>query len=93
MVFTSSRSKQGGEVSYKSRKRMCINVNSHINSSESNNLNTSNSDNVTGNSNILCINVQAKNLFNTLLTLQTETDTESSVSINKEIIDENNISE
>ena len=56
-------------------------------------MNTSNSDNVIVNSILPRINVQTKSSFNTLNILQTETDTESSISINNEIFDENNISE
>ena len=51
--------------------------------------NTSNIDNVIGNSNPPCINVQAKSSLNTLIKLQIETDTDSSVSINNETIDGN----
>ena len=56
-------------------------------------MNTSNSDNVIENSNLTHINVQNDSPFNTLITFQKLTDTESSVSINDEIMDENNISE
>ena len=93
MVFTSSRRKQGRNLSYKSKKRICTTVNSHINRSESNNPNTSNIDNVVGNSNVPRINVQNESSINTLITLQRETGTESSISINNEKIDENNTSE
>ena len=75
MVFTLSRRKNGKKVSYKSKKRICTTVNSHINSSESNNPNTSDSVNIIGDSNLPHINVQTKIPFNTLITLQTETDT------------------
>ena len=78
---------------YISKKRICTTVNSHTKRNISNNLNTSNSDNVIGNLNRPCFNVHIKYFFNTLITLQKETDTESSNSINDEIIDENNISE
>ena len=84
MVFTFSRSKQGSKVAYRYKKRRCTTVNSHVNSSESNNPNISKSDHVIGNSNLPRINVQTKNLFNTLITWQTETDTESIISINNE---------
>ena len=60
MVFTSPRIKQGRKLSLKSKKRICITVNSHFNSSETNNLKTSNSDNVIGNSNLPCMNVHNK---------------------------------
>ena len=50
-------------------------------------MNTSKSDNVIRNSNISRINVHAKSSFNTLITLQTETDTDLSISINNKIIE------
>ena len=93
MLFTSLKSKQGRNLSYKSKKRRCITVNSHINSSKSNNLDTSNSNNNAENSNLPRINVQTETSFNTLINLQAETDIQSSIMINNEIIDENNISE
>ena len=74
-------------------KRRCTPVNSHVNISKSDNFNTSNSNNVIGNSNFLRINVQNEISLNQLITFQKETGTESIVSINDEIIDENNISE
>ena len=49
----SPRRKQGRKIFYKSNKSRCTTVNSHVNSNESNNLNTSNSDNVIGNSNLM----------------------------------------
>ena len=58
VVLTSSRIKQERNVSYKYKKSRCITVNLQVNSSKSNNLNTSNSDNVIGNSNLPRINVQ-----------------------------------
>ena len=91
MVFTSSRTKQGGNILYISNRRRCNTIKSHVNSSKWNNTNTSNSANFIGNSNLPCINVQTKSYFNTLITNQKETDTESSISINDESIDENNI--
>ena len=89
----SSRGEQGRKVSLKSKKRICINVNSHLNSSETNNLNTSNSDNVIGNLNLPCINVHTKSPLNKLMTLQKKTNTESITSINDEITDNKNTSE
>ena len=86
MGYTSSTRK----VLFKSKKRRCI---SRDNSNESNDLNTPKSDNGIGTSNHLHINVQKDSPFNTLITLQKLTDTESSVSINDEIMDQNNISE
>ena len=56
-------------------------------------MNKSNSDNVTGNSNLPRINSQTESSFNTLINMQKETDTELSIIINDEIIDKNNISE
>ena len=82
MVFTSSRRKQVRKILYIYKKRRCSTVNSRLNSSKSNNSNTSNSDNAIGNSNLSRMNVQTKSPFNTLITLQKETDTESSISIN-----------
>ena len=75
------------------KKRRCYTVNSHNNSSKPNDSNTSKNDNFIGNSNLPRINFQTKIPFNTLTTLQKETDTESSISINDEIMDVNNISE
>ena len=88
-----SKRKKGRKVSYKSKKRICITVNSHVNSSKTNNSNTSNSDNVIGNSIIPCININTKISLNKLITLQKETDTESINIINDEIMDDNNTSE
>ena len=93
MGFTFSRRKHGRKVSYKSKKRRCTTINSHANIRKSDNLNTSNSDDVIGNSKLPHINVQTEILFNKIITIQTETVTESSISINNETIDENNITE
>ena len=70
MMFTLSRQKQGRKVSFKSKKRRCITVNSHLNGIETHNSKTSNSDDVIGNSNPSRINVYAKNSLNKLITLQ-----------------------
>ena len=51
-------------------------------------MNKSNSDNVLGNSNIPHINVKNDIPFTKFITLQKETDTDSSASINDEILDE-----
>ena len=75
MVFTSSRRIKGKNISYIYKNKRCTDVNSHVNSSESNHLNASNSDNVIVNSKLPHINVHTKSSFNTLITLQTETDT------------------
>ena len=72
---------------YISKKRRCTTVNSNVNSSKSNNPNTSNIDNVTVNSNLPHINIKTKDSFNTLVALQTETEAESSISINNEAIE------
>ena len=76
----------------KSKKRQCITVNSHFNTSEKKS-NTSNSDDVIGNSNLPCINIHTKISLNKLITLQKETVAKSSISINDEMTDDNNTSE
>ena len=63
-----------------------INVGSHVSSSENNNFNISKSDNVIVNSNLPHINDHTKSSLNKLITLQKETDTDSSTSINDEIM-------
>ena len=93
MVFKFSRGKQIRNVTYISKKRICTTVNSHVNSKEPNNLNTLNSDNVIRTSNFPHRNVKNDSPFDTLGTLQKVTDTESSVSINDEKTDKNNIRE
>ena len=70
MAFTPSRSKHERKVLFKSNKRRCITVNSHLNSNETNNLNAPNSDDVVGNPIRPCINVHTKSSFNALITLQ-----------------------
>ena len=50
-VFILSKRKQGNTIIYMSKKWRCTTVISHTNNNESNNLNTSNSDNVIGTSN------------------------------------------
>ena len=70
MAFTSSRRKQGRKILYIYKKMVFNHVNLHINSRESNNLNTLNSDNVIGNSNLPRINVQTKSSFITPVTFQ-----------------------
>ena len=82
-----SRRKQGGNILYIFKKKICTTVISHVNSSESDHLNTSNSDNAIINSKLPRINVPTESRFNTLITLQKETDTESNIIINDEIID------
>ena len=57
-----------------------------MNIRKSNHLNASNSDNIIGNSNLPSINVQIESLFNTLISLQIEIDTKSSIIINNETI-------
>ena len=49
MVFMSSRRKHGRKALSKYKKNIFITVNSHINTSEPSNLNTSNINNVIGN--------------------------------------------
>ena len=92
MVFTSSRRKQGREVSFRSKERRYISGKSHFNSSENNNSNASNSDDVIGNSNLTFINVHTKSSLNKIVTLKKETYTQSSISINDEITYDNNTS-
>ena len=67
MVFVSSRKKQGWEFFYKSKKSRCTTMISQININESNNLNTSNSDNIIGTSNLPNINFQNGCPFNTVI--------------------------
>ena len=69
MEFTSSRRKKGRNIPYISKKRRCVTVTSHVNSSESNYPNTYNSDNVIGNSNLPRINVHTKRSSNELVAL------------------------
>ena len=92
MIFTLSRWRQW-RLFKNYKKRRCTTVNSNIKSSESNKLNTSSSDYAIGHSNLPHIYVQNDNSFNTLSNLKKVADTESCVSINDEIIDENNMSE
>ena len=87
MAFMLSRRKHGRKVLIKPNKRKCTTVNTHVNSSELNNLNISNSDNVIGTSKISHINIQNSNSFNTCITLQKSTDKKSSDRINDEIMD------
>ena len=82
MVFMFSRRKKCQECLSKSRKRIFTTVNSHINSSESNNLNTSNGYIVIGKSKLPHINVHTKSSLNKGITFRKENDTESSTSIN-----------
>ena len=93
MVFKSSIIKQESNISFKSKKCRCITVDSNFNSSVTDHLNTSNSDNVIGYSNPPSINVHTKSTFKNLINLQKETNTESINSINDEIMDNNNTSE
>ena len=60
---------------YISKKRIFTTVNSHVNNNESNNVNTSNSDDVIGTSKFTHSNVQNDSPFNTLITFQKLTDT------------------
>ena len=92
-MFTLSRRKQSKKILYKSKRSRCTTVISHVNSNESNHLNTSNSDFGIGTSNLPHINVHNYSPFNSLIALQKVTDTESSFSINNETTDEKNISE
>ena len=89
MEFTLSRREQERKVQYISKKSIFTSVNSHVNGSKSNNLNTSNSDNVIGTSNLTYVNIQNDSPFNTFNNLKKVTDTDYSVIINDEIIDKN----
>ena len=67
MEFMPSRSKHERKVLSNYKKRICNIVYSHVNNRESNSLNTSNSDNVIGTSNLPHINVKmAVHLINSL---------------------------
>ena len=57
------KNKIGWKVLFKSNKRICVTVKSNFNNSETDNLNTSNSDDVIGNSNVPCIDVHTKISF------------------------------
>ena len=70
MVFKLSIRKQGRKVSFKSNKKICITGISDLNSIETNNLNTSNSDDVIGNSYPPRINVHTESSLNKLPTFQ-----------------------
>ena len=83
MVFTSLIKKLGSKVSFKSKKRRRITVNSHFNSIETNNSNKSNSDDVIGCSNLPRINVNTNSSLEKLITLQEENNTQSSIIINE----------
>ena len=88
-----SRTKEGWDIFYNYKKTICSSVISHISRNESNNLNTSNIDNLLGTSNLSHINIQNNSSFNTLITLQNVTESESSASINNKITYQVNISE
>ena len=60
---------------YRSRKSRCNTAISHVNSNESNNLNTSNNDNVIVTSNLTHGSVQNNIPFNKTITLHKVTDT------------------
>ena len=64
MAFMLSRQKHGEKVFPKYKKRRCTTVTSHVNSIESNDLNTYNSDNFIGKSNLPRINVHTKRSSN-----------------------------
>ena len=93
MVFTTSRRKVQRKVSLNSKKSTCITVNSHLNSSETNSFNISNSDYVIGNSNLPCFYIHTKISLKEFINLQKETNTKSSISINFEITDDKNTNE
>ena len=92
-MFTLSRGKQGRKVSYKYKKRRFTTGNSCVNGKKSNNLNTSNIDNIVGNSKFPSINVQTESSFITIINFRIGPDIETKIHINNETIDKNNISE
>ena len=69
-----------------SKKRRFTTVISHVNKNGSNNLNKSKSDNVIGTSNLTHRNIKIYSLFNKLINFLKVIDTQSSVSINYEIM-------
>ena len=69
MVFMSSRREQGRKVLNTSNNMRCTTVIAHVNRNESNNLNTSNNDNVIGASKLHHIKFQHESPFDTLVTL------------------------
>ena len=93
MALKSSIREQWRKVSFESKNRRRITVNSNFNSSEKDSLNTSNSDNCIGNSNLPFINVHTKSSLNNLIIFQRENDTQSINSIEYEITDDNNTTE
>ena len=62
-MFTSSRRKLGRKFSFESKNRRRIAVKSNFNSGETSNSNTSNSDDVIGDSNLPHINVHTEISF------------------------------
>ena len=70
MVFMSSIQKQWRKVSFKSKKSICITVNLCLNSSETNHLDESKSDNVIRNSNLPSIIVHTKSLLKNIINMQ-----------------------
>ena len=88
-----SRREHGRKVLYKSNKRRFTTIISHVNRNKSNHLNTSNSDNVIGNSNLTQINSQNGSPFNTFFNLQKLMDIDSSGIINDEVTYQKNMSE
>ena len=93
MKFTLSRRKPGRRILYISKKRICITVTSQVNSNESNNPNTYNSNNVIENSNLPHINVHNECSSNELISVKKKTYTESSTSYKEENMDDSNASE
>ena len=70
MDFTLSRREYVRKVLSRSNNCIFTTINLHINIMKSDNLNTSNSDNVIGKSNLPCTNVHTKISFNILITLK-----------------------
>ena len=67
IAFNLTRRKHGQKVFYKSKKRICTTVTSHVNSSKSNDMNKYNTDNFTGNPNIPHTNVHTEQSSNELV--------------------------
>ena len=80
-----------GNFFYRSKNSRYTFVILHVNINESNNVYTSNSDNVIGTSNLPHGIIKNDSPYNTLGNLQKVTDTYSSVSINDERTEEKNI--
>ena len=88
MGFTLPIRKQGRKVSYKSKKRRCTTVNSQAKSWKLNIRDTTKTDNFVGNLNLSRINIKIETSLDKIITLNIESDIESSICINYETIEE-----